>query len=263
LDLDRESPVPIYQQIAHQIRQKIENGTFQRGSKLPNEATLQNRYQASRITVRKAVSLLVKEGLVERKQGKGTFVSIPSVTMEMGALHGFYGSLVRTGAVIDTRLLQCHVVQASSQVASNLRIEVGSNIQMLERLYLLNESPLAVTTSYLWKDLGVSFAEASATTVYGLVTPHLRQALNTAHWIVTAEPASHRYEELLGVKFGYPLLCLSRVTATTDNVPREYTIHRVVSHLYQAHITLHREDHTLDEDFFIQSPTEAMPKPTQ
>ena len=112
MEIDRDSAVPVYMQIAQKLKNDIEQGALSQGAKVPNETALGKRFLASRITVRKAVDILVQDGLLERKQGKGTYVVNSGVQVDFGTMQSFYGSLVRTGAHISTDLLHCQRIQA-------------------------------------------------------------------------------------------------------------------------------------------------------
>ncbi len=72
--IQRESPLPLYQQLFIILKQKIVNGSIPVGSKLPGEDEIEAFYNVSRTTVRQAIEILVKEGFVNKQQGKGTFV---------------------------------------------------------------------------------------------------------------------------------------------------------------------------------------------
>jgi GntR family transcriptional regulator len=75
---------PMYQQIAEDLRRKIENGIFERGAQLPTELELREEYDASRNTIRDAIKRLISQGLVETRPGQGTFARInvdPFVTV--------------------------------------------------------------------------------------------------------------------------------------------------------------------------------------
>lgn len=74
-NMNFDSIVPLYVQIADLLKKDIENGVFKQTGRIPTEGALAEQYQVSRITVRKAVEELVGQGLVEKKQGKGTFVT--------------------------------------------------------------------------------------------------------------------------------------------------------------------------------------------
>ena len=72
--LNSSAAVPLYVQLKEKIEQKISDGEYKPGEKLQTEGEMAKSFGVSIITVRKAVSELVEKGLVEKKQGKGTFV---------------------------------------------------------------------------------------------------------------------------------------------------------------------------------------------
>ena len=81
--LDGKTVTPLYVQLMNQIEEKIRCGVYQPGERLQSESEMAKTFGVSIITVRSAVSGLVEKGLVEKKQGKGTFVSKPKFTKDM------------------------------------------------------------------------------------------------------------------------------------------------------------------------------------
>jgi DNA-binding GntR family transcriptional regulator len=73
--IDREGKLPLYQQIANELRRDIAAGRYAAGRRLPSETELAAHYEVNRLTVRKGIALLVEEGLCEKVPGRGTFVS--------------------------------------------------------------------------------------------------------------------------------------------------------------------------------------------
>lgn len=88
--LRQESASPLYAQIMERIRTDILRGVYPPGSKIPAEVELENRYGVSRVTVRRALQELAVSGLLDRKQGKGTFVSMPKEERKERPLRGFH-----------------------------------------------------------------------------------------------------------------------------------------------------------------------------
>ncbi len=78
-ELDQTSIVPLYKQLKDRIKEAILDGSLKPNQKIPSELELSQTYQISRITVRNAISELVDEELLEKKQGKGTFVCTPKI----------------------------------------------------------------------------------------------------------------------------------------------------------------------------------------
>ena len=109
--LDRLAAVPIAEQIATLLRNRIQFKTYRDGERLPGEWDLSEQFDVSRGTVRVALGILEKEGLVTRKQGKGTFVTasrdkpsaeLPVIPIVVWDDHAFFPGVIR-GASEEAR----------------------------------------------------------------------------------------------------------------------------------------------------------------
>src|SRR3712207_3517099 len=87
--LDKTSPIPLYYQLAQRLRADIEAGTVKPGELLGTEKVIQDRYEVSRATVRKALDELTRSGQLVRITGKGTYVSTPPLTVDLPHLLSF------------------------------------------------------------------------------------------------------------------------------------------------------------------------------
>lgn len=110
-----DSVTPLYQQVASDLREAIVNDVYHVGARIPTEPELSHLYGVSRITVRKAIALLVEEGLLIKRQGKGTFVreaqAAPTLHDDRRtALIGFSASCRKNGLEPASKLLRREVV---------------------------------------------------------------------------------------------------------------------------------------------------------
>lgn len=87
--LDKNDVVPLYVQLYRILKESILMGEYKEGDRFPSETTLMNQYQTTRGTVRKAISELVKDGLVYQVQGKGTYVCFRPVRYSLWNFGGF------------------------------------------------------------------------------------------------------------------------------------------------------------------------------
>ena len=74
VSVDHDAETPLWQQLASILRAQIQSGELPPGRIMPSESTLMQEHGLARGTVRKAIDALVQEGLVNRVQGRGTFV---------------------------------------------------------------------------------------------------------------------------------------------------------------------------------------------
>ncbi len=91
--LNQRSPIPLYRQLADRIRDDIDSGVHAVAEKIPSENELANRFSIGRPTVRQATDLLVRQGMLERRRGSGTFVLPPSRSIDLFSLTGTSAAL--------------------------------------------------------------------------------------------------------------------------------------------------------------------------
>ena len=134
--VEYNSVIPLYEQIVEYLRKDIAANTFGRNGKIPTEAELSEKYGVSRITVRRAVDELVNQGLVEKKQGKGTFVTAPrfSRRLDSGPL-SFSEMCEANGLVPGAKILETGIViPKSASVREQLRLKDGESAVLISRL---------------------------------------------------------------------------------------------------------------------------------
>lgn len=147
--LDRKSPEPLYVQLDRILRKKISDGIWQPGAAVPSENELCREYGISRMTARSVISGLVREGLLYRVQGKGTFVPDAKITTRSPGYLGIRDQLEAQGYRIETQLLFFGQEAASASVAAALSCMEGESVYMIKRLRRMNGLPISIHHSYL------------------------------------------------------------------------------------------------------------------
>ena len=209
-NLQAESYSPLYHQLMTRIRADIEQGTYPIGSKIPPEHELERLYQVSRVTVRRALAELTAEGLLERKQGKGTFVATPRGGLPLKNLHSFHDSckLNRVKPSID--VIHVRETEAGAEAAEGLNISRGSRVLEILRVCRADGVPVVLernhfSMAYAWlQDQDLSGSLYNILREYG-VEPKL--ALHD----VSLRFADRDEAELLETEEGTPLICLHEV----------------------------------------------------
>ena len=208
--LKAESSSPLYHQLMQRITADIERGTYPTGSRIPPEHELEQLYQVSRVTVRRALAELTAEGLLERKQGKGTFVSEPEGNVRLKSLHSFYDSCRINGAAPSTRVIHVKETAADSTDAKELNLPAGSRVLETLRIRRADGVPVVLernrfSMAYAWlQDQDLSGSLYSLLREYG-VEP--KPAVHD----VSLRFASAEEAELLETEPGAPLICLREV----------------------------------------------------
>jgi GntR family transcriptional regulator len=151
----RGTPLPV--QIARSIAERIRSGDLPPGAKVPSEPTLAAQLGVSRATIREAIRLLVGEGLVQTRRGLGTFVSYEPhlwpVDTGLEELISMTDLIERAGYKASTKLLECGQVDPPPEVIEALPVEKGEQVQVLRRIRLANQIPIAYCLDYFRQHL--------------------------------------------------------------------------------------------------------------
>lgn len=148
--IDPANVIPKYYQLAAILRQKIENGAIQAHEAIPSERQLEEQYSLSRPTIRQAIDLLERQGLLYRVHGKGTFVSPPKLQKGILELTSFSEDMRNRGLKPGQRILEFGPVTANEKVARQLGLkEKEREVLRIKRLRTGNETPIGLQDSYL------------------------------------------------------------------------------------------------------------------
>ncbi|MDB5046436.1 MAG: putative transcriptional regulator, GntR [Deinococcus sp.] len=140
-----------YLQVQQRLQEMLGSGEYQPGDKVPSERELAQTLSVSRMTVRRAVDNLVKQGLLERDSTTGTRVSTPKVRrlLNHAHLHSITQMVAATGGRAGGKLLEFLWAAAPANVASKLHLAPGSPVVVIRRLRLVDGVPFCLETSYL------------------------------------------------------------------------------------------------------------------
>jgi GntR family transcriptional regulator len=148
--LDRSSPLPLWAQIADDLRRRLVDGEFE--GHFPTDEELTRDYEVSRQTVREAVRHLTQEGLVVRQRGRGSSVAQPILEQPLHSLYSL-ASTVRAGGIEErSEVLASECRPAISEVAEQLDVDSGTDVVFIERLRFAGSEPIAWDRSWLRKD---------------------------------------------------------------------------------------------------------------
>jgi GntR family transcriptional regulator len=149
--IDRQSPVPLYHQLAEQLTHAITVGQLQPGDPFENEIAVAERLQVSRPTVRRAIQELVDQGLLVRRRGLGTTVASSKVHRKF-ELTSLYDDLVRDGRQPLTTVLE-HGVCTDERAAAALDLPADTPLLHVARIRHAGQTPLAVMRNWLPPEL--------------------------------------------------------------------------------------------------------------
>lgn len=241
------SRIPLYYQLENVLREKITSGTYAAGEKLPTEIELIEQFGVSRITVRQALAALAEENLIERKQGRGTYIAERKSKKRKftGTIHltGSLDELIEMGMETPVKVLEMNLVEADQHEAELLQIKTGVPIYRLKRLRLHENKPYSLILNYLPEDIGarLTMAELSSGALLHTMETKLGLRLHDARQEIRAELADPYVAKLLNVRVGTALLSIERTVYTDERQPVEYVHTLYRSDIYGYSVYLKRE----------------------
>ena len=236
ITIDRGSTTPLHLQVSEPISRMILAGELGPGQLLEDEVTLAERLHISRPTVRRAFQDLVNDGLLSRRRGIGTRVTLPHIHRKI-ALSSLYDDLLSEGLSPQTDVLSYEVRLADKTTAARLNCDPGQETVVIERLRWSDGHPLALMKNTIPADCAPSLTELTRTGLYrGMAERGIKPT--SAIQTVGARVASDRDATLLHLDKGSPLLTAERTAFTEDGRIVDLGEHIYDATRYQVTFTL-------------------------
>jgi GntR family transcriptional regulator len=146
---------PLYLQLKRWIEDAVTRGIIKPGDALPSERDLALKVDVSRVTVRKAVQHLVREGLLVQRHGSGTFVAPPThrVEQSLSQLTSFAEDMARRGMAVRSTWLDRGLYHPSPEETVVLGLSPSDQVARVARLRISGETPLAIERAALSSDI--------------------------------------------------------------------------------------------------------------
>ncbi|MGA9467323.1 MAG: GntR family transcriptional regulator [Exiguobacterium marinum] len=223
LEIDKQSPLPIYYQIEAYLKQQIDDGLLKPGDTLPSEREFSEQFHVSRMTIRQAIMNLVNAGYLSRQKGRGTFVASQKIAMTLSGLTSFSEEIKHRGMRPLSRLLSYEVIPATDRIAQQLSIPNQTPVYEMKRLRLADDNPLALETAYIPVHLLPDLTQDDAT---GSIYAYAEQRglrLKNATQTLEARSAGPEEAKLLTISPNAPVLLIDQRTYLDDGGMFEYS----------------------------------------
>jgi GntR family transcriptional regulator len=261
-----DSYIPYYIQLISILKEKVQTGVWLPGDQIPGEQELCVLYRVSRTVVRQALREMELEGVINRRKGKGTFISLPKISEGLvQKLTGFYQDMVERGLKPGTKVLHQIVAPSSEKVARFLNIQPGEKVIDILRLRYINSEPMQLVTTYIPFEICPALATVDLTSrsLYKLLETECGIFLAKGRRYIEAVLANENEAELLGVERGAPLLMLDSISYSEKDQPIEYfhALHRGDRSRFEVELLRIRESDPKTLDYGSNFP--GAPKITQ
>jgi len=217
-------PVPLHHQVYLDLSGALDTGEWQAGDRLPTERELADEYGCSLITVRRALTDLVRERRLERTRGRGTFVIGPAIDFPLLGVMSFSEEMRRQGLDSTTRVIEVGITAAGERAATALGIDPGALTVRLERLRVAGGVPLILEQVQLdaGRFPGLADHDFQDASLYDTLRVHYGvRILRAREWI---EPVllAGREARLLGMEPGRTGLLIEGIADDQAGRPAEY-----------------------------------------
>ena len=219
-ELDPQSIVPLYKQLKDLLLQEIKEGIYKANQKIPTELELSENIKLSRMTVRKALAELVEEGVLAKKQGKGTFVCQRKVTKDMKKLQSFSEMCAHMGMKAGGRMLENRLEPASEKIARLLNVEKGSQVIYISRVRYADGMPMAIERNYFPLKYAFLLEERfEDNSLFTFLKEHSHTAVAISEKWIELCKATAAEAELLQMAKGTSMLFIKSVAYTAEKEP--------------------------------------------
>src|SRR4030066_105578 len=243
-----EGGVPKYLQISHWLMEMIQKGRYAVNQTPPSESKLSERFRVTRNTVRQAIFDLVTKGIVQKKNGVGSFVigrAVQPVKYTLQHISSFTDDMIHMGVSPKTRLISKSVIEAPADVAEKLMLGKEKLVILTERLRLGNRIPMVIERSYLphreYKEILKMRLTGS---LYHLLTKKFHVELHRSIQTFRAILLVGKDAKLLGVPTRSPGIFLESIIYDSKNIPVEvlHAFHRGDKYVFEVESGKYRYD---------------------
>lgn len=209
-----EGRLPKYYLLKKGILNKIETGEYQEGAMIESERELMERYQFSRITVRKAIDELVNEGYLYRIQGKGTYVKGDSQSQDLFCLNSCTEDVRRLGRTPSKKTKEAAKCPADAKRAKHLNISPGDIVHKFGRITYADNEPLNYTVTYLPEKIfpGLEQYELEEQSLYDIIRTDYNVQITKARRTVEAVLPDQRVAAYLEINTNMPVILFNCIT---------------------------------------------------
>lgn len=223
--LSSDARLPLYQRLRDQLAEQIANHRWRPGEAIATEAALSSEYGLSTGTVRKAIDMLVAEQVLERQQGRGTFIRRAQF---QSSLFRFFRFQTASGSrpMPQSRILSVEPLPAPSSVAEALGLLPAAQVIRMIRVRLLEAQPVLAEEIWLPREPFQALLDldlgAHGPLLYPIYEQFCGQVVASAAETLTAEAVDEVHARLLQVPVGSPVVMIERLARDHAGQPLEW-----------------------------------------
>lgn len=252
--IDKE--IPLYYQLETILRNRILSGEFSFDEPIPSEEGLGQEYEVSRITVRRALASLEKDGLIVRKRGKGTFVSKIGQSVSSPKLSGSIEDIIAMGVKTRVEVVNTSWVMPPEPIRDSLELRKNQKAFKAEKVRYIHDDSFSHVLNFIPAGIGKRVPQdlLAEKPMLMILEEDLGINVKRAVQIIGAAIADADVAAKLGIRVGEPLLKVQRTVYDADEIPVEYVLaqYRADKYYYTVHQIRRRSDENSKWDLGLE-----------
>ncbi|MFC5631340.1 MULTISPECIES: GntR family transcriptional regulator [Streptococcus] len=227
---------PAYISIHDALKEQIDKGIWKIGDRLPSERDLADNFSVSRMTLRQAITLLVDEGILERRVGSGTYVASRRVQEKMRGTTSFTEIVTAQGKTPSTKLISYQKKLASQTEMDRLHLKKTDYVIRMERVRYADNIPVVYEVASIPEELIRNVERHAITEHFFKTLTDNGYEIGKSQQVISAKIASERVADYLSIAKGHAILALTQVSYFTDNRPFEYVRSQYVGDRFEFYL---------------------------
>lgn len=234
----------LYEKIIEELLERISNGIYSEGDKLPTEISLQKEFDVSRITARRALNELENRGIISRYKGKGSIVNPNKTYVNLVGVQSFTKSIDRTGNRPSSIIIDFSSTTADKTIAECLQLEEGDLVYHLKRLRLRNGRIIGLNDTYIQYEIGKLIDKNLVDETFSLYQTYseLGILLKFADEQIECMIPTNNIRCELYLEEGQPVFYRERITYDNNNRPIEFSKNTYRADSYKYVLRLQNEN---------------------
>jgi len=225
MQIDKNIGIPLYEQISREVQKNIEKGIYKYGELIPTEAEFCKLFNVSRTTMQKALDNLVKNQILTRVKGRGTYVSGQKINQKFtSTLINYNKEMELKGIKPKTEVLEKTIIPADEEISQKLGINLNEPIFKLVRVRYADDIPILYVTTYVpyLKANFIYEKDFEKVSLYDVLEEN-GIVVQTATRTLEIKKSDDVLAKYLNISVNDPLLYFETVTKSSTNEKIEYS----------------------------------------
>lgn len=225
MQIDKNIGIPLYEQISKEVQKNIEKGIYKYGEMIPTEAEFCKLFNVSRTTMQKALDILVKNQILTRVKGRGTYVSGKKINQKFtSTLINYNKEMELKGIIPKTDVIEKVIISADDELSEKLNISLNEPVFKLIRVRYADDVPILYVTTYVpyLKANFIYEKDFKKLSLYDVLEEN-NIIVQTATRTLEVKRSDDILSKYLNISVNDPLLYFETITTTSKNEKIEYS----------------------------------------